>query len=59
MNAPLPAHAHSDTGLWMVGRIFGVDQVPYEVSRRDVEADSVWAEPDAIFGYTTLSNDMA
>lgn len=44
MNAHLPTHAHSDNGLWMVGRIYGADQVPYEVSLRDMEADSLWAE---------------
>lgn len=59
MNAHLPMHAHSDTGLWMVGRIYGADQVPHAVSLRDAEADSLRAEPDAIFGYITFSNDIA
>lgn len=44
MNEHLPNHAFSDNGLWLVGRIYGADQLPYEISLRDVEADANWAE---------------
>lgn len=44
MNICLPPQGHSDTALWVVGRIYGADQVPYEISLRDVEADTTWAE---------------
>lgn len=44
MNHHSPIHAHGGNGLWLVGRIYGADQVPYEISLRDVEADALWAE---------------
>ncbi len=44
MNTHLPVNGHSDIGLWAIGRIFGANQVPYEISLRDVEADALWAE---------------
>ncbi|EEF27516.1 conserved hypothetical protein [Ricinus communis] len=44
MNENLPNHAFSDNGLWLVGRIYGADHLPYEISLRDVEADANWAE---------------
>lgn len=44
MNSSLPAHEHSDLNPWMIGRIYGADHLPYEVSLRDAEADTIWAE---------------
>lgn len=37
-------NGNSDRSLWVVGRIYGADHLPYEFSRRDGEADTLWAE---------------
>lgn len=44
MTIHVPVNCNSDRSLWVVGRIYGADQLPYEVSRRDAEADTLWAE---------------
>ena len=36
--------AESHTKPLMVGRIYDADQLPYEISQRDFEADIIWSE---------------